>query len=176
MSESVNSISRRGALTLAACAAAGGIASVQASASQELENSASKSSAGGPEGDLSQADKGPSEALRVHYLEIVTEDVEAVCSLYSEMLGLTFGAADRHLGGARTVQLAGGSLLGVRAPMHAGEKPVVRPYALVKDLAAAIAKAEKAGAEIAVPSMAIPNHGTCAIYFLGGIEFGLWQV
>lgn len=116
------------------------------------------------------------EAMRIHYLEIVTTDVESVCTLYSKMHGVTFGDADQNLGGARTVQLANGGMLGVRAPMHDGEKPVVRPYILVEDIEAAVAEAAKSKCEIAVPPMKIPGHGTCAIVFQSGIEFGLWQV
>lgn len=113
--------------------------------------------------------------MNVHYLEIVTKDVDAVCALHSQVLGLTFSDVDQNLGGARTVRLENGGVLGVRAPMHDGERPVVRPYMLVDDIAAAIATARESGAEIAVPPMVIPGQGSCAIYFLGGIEFGLWQ-
>jgi predicted enzyme related to lactoylglutathione lyase len=60
--------------------------------------------------------------------------------------------------------------------MHDGEKPVVRPYILVDDIEAAVAAAAKSGAEIAVPPMKLPGHGTCAIVYQSGIESGLWQV
>ncbi len=46
--------------------------------------------------------------MRIHYLEIVTTDVETVCTLYSKMHGVTFGDADQNLGGARTARLANG--------------------------------------------------------------------
>ncbi len=114
--------------------------------------------------------------MRVHYLEIVTTDVEATCNLYSQVHGVTFGDADQNLGGARTAQLANGGMMGVRAPMHEGEKPVTRSYILVEDIEAAVATVAKSGAEIAVPPMKIAGHGTCAIFFLGGIEAGLWQI
>jgi len=114
--------------------------------------------------------------MQIHYLEIVTTDVEPICALYSNIHGVTFGDADQTLGGARTARLANGGMLGVRAPMHDGEKPVVRPYILVEDIEAAVAAAAKSGAEIAVPPMRIPSHGTCAIVFQSGIESGLWQV
>jgi predicted enzyme related to lactoylglutathione lyase len=116
------------------------------------------------------------EAMKIQYLEIVTRDVETVCSLYSKMHGVPFGDADQNLGGARTARLADGSALGIRAPMHDGEKPVVRPYILVEDIEAAVAAAADAGARIAVPPMEIPGHGTCAIVIQGGIESGLWQL
>ncbi len=114
--------------------------------------------------------------MRVHYLEIVTTDVVAACELYSGIHGVTFGDADQNLGGARTAQLADGGMLGIRAPMHEGERSVTRAYLLVDNIEAAVAAAEKSGAKIAVPPMEIPGHGTCAIYFQDGIEAGLWQL
>lgn len=114
--------------------------------------------------------------MRVQYLEIVTKDVEATCQLYSGLHGVTFGDAEQSLGGARTAQLEGGGMLGVRAPMHDGENSVTRAYILVEDIEAAVAAATDAGAEIAVPPMELPGHGTCAIYVQGGIEWGLWQL
>jgi predicted enzyme related to lactoylglutathione lyase len=51
----------------------------------------------------------------------------------------------------------------------------VRPYWLVEDIEAAVAAAEEAGAQIALPPMELPGHGRCAIYFAGGVEHGLWQ-
>lgn len=122
-----------------------------------------------------QTDRDHAEPMKIYYLEIVTKDVEAVCTLYSTTHGLTFGAADTNLGGARTTRLAHGELLGVRAPLHEGERPVVRPYGLVENLDTAVAAAARAGAEVIVPPMKIPGHGTCAIVYLGGIESGLWQ-
>jgi predicted enzyme related to lactoylglutathione lyase len=114
--------------------------------------------------------------MQIHYLEIVTTDVETICDLYSRIHGVTFGDANQNLGGARTARLASGGLLGVRAPLNDGERPVVRPYILVKDIEAAVAAAAKAGAEIIVPPMKIPGHGTCAIFYQGKIESGLFQV
>ena len=114
--------------------------------------------------------------MQIYYLEIVTTDVDASCSLYSAIQGVTFGNADPSLGGARTTRIPDGGMIGIRAPMHDGEKSVTRPYILVKDIEAAVAAAADAGAEIAVPPMEIPGHGKCAIYFHGGIEAGLWQL
>jgi predicted enzyme related to lactoylglutathione lyase len=53
---------------------------------------------------------------------------------------------------------------------------VTRPYILVDDIEAALAAAGRAGAEITVPPMSIPGHGTCAIIYQSGIESGLWQL
>ena len=114
--------------------------------------------------------------MRVQYLEVVTRDVDATCELYSAIHGVTFGDADQSLGGARSAQMTEGGMMGIRAPMHDGEKSVTRAYMLVEDIEAAVAAAAKSGAEIAVPPMKIPGHGTCAIYIQGGIEAGLWQL
>ena len=57
-------------------------------------------------------------AMHIHYLEIVTKDVDAVCATYERLHGVTFGAADAGLGGARTAPLPDGGMLGVRAPME----------------------------------------------------------
>lgn len=114
--------------------------------------------------------------MQIHYVEVVAADVEAACELHSRVHGLSFADADPNLGGARTAPLATGGMIGIRAPMHDGEQPVTRAYALVDDIEAAVAAAAEAGAEIAVPAMELPGHGTCAIYFQGGIEAGLWQL
>ena len=114
--------------------------------------------------------------MKIQYLEFVTPDVDAVCATYSQVHGVTFGDSDPNLGGARTAKLADGGMLGVRAPMRATEKPVVRPYMLVDDIEAAIAAAGKSGAEIAIPPMEIKGHGKFAIFIQNGIESGLWQL
>ena len=114
--------------------------------------------------------------MKIQYLEVVTEEVDAVCAAYAAANQVTFGAPDPGLGNARTASLAGGGRVGVRAPMRASEKPVVRPYWLVDDISAAVAAAVHAGGEIAVPPMEIPGHGRFAIYLQGGNEHGLWQL
>lgn len=113
--------------------------------------------------------------MQIHYLEIVTEEVDAVCAAYAAANGAQFGEADAGLGGARTAPLPGGGSVGVRAPMHETEDPVVRPYWLVDDIHAAVAAAMEAGAEVAHPPLEIPGHGTFAIYIQGNIHHGLWQ-
>jgi predicted enzyme related to lactoylglutathione lyase len=127
-----------------------------------------------PAADANEPEK--EKTVHVHYLEIVTPDVDATCSALAKLHGVTFAKPAPELGNARTAKLRDGGLLGVRAPMHAAEEPVVRPYVLVDDLDAAVAKARADGAEIAVPSMEIAGRGKCAIYFLGGIQHGLWEL
>ncbi len=114
--------------------------------------------------------------MQIHYLEIVTADVDAVCSAYAAAHGATFGEPDAGLGGARTAPLPGAGIVGVRAPMHDAEPPVVRPYWLVDNIEAAVAAAVEAGGEVAHPPMEIEGHGTFAIYILGGVHHGLWQL
>lgn len=114
--------------------------------------------------------------MKLQYLEIVTPDVNKICDMYAKAHGLTFRDCDPHLGNARTARIPGGGMLGVRAPLSDREAPIVRPYLLVDDLAAAVEAAAAAGAIVALPSMELPGHGKCAIVNLGGIEHGLWQV
>lgn len=114
--------------------------------------------------------------MRVQYLEIVTPDMQATCGALETLHGVRFSTPEAGLGNARTATLAGGGRIGVRAPMHAAEEPVVRPYLLVKDIEAAVEAARAAGAEIAHPPLEIPGHGTFAIYIQGGIQHGLWQL
>ena len=114
--------------------------------------------------------------MQIQYLEIVTKDVEAVCAAYAQLYKVTFGKADASLGGARTAALPDGGMLGVRAPLRETEDPVVRPYLLVDDIESSVKAAAASGAKIAHPPLKIPGHGTFAIFILGGIQHGLWQV
>lgn len=114
-------------------------------------------------------------AMNIHYLEIVTPDVDATCKSLEQIHGVQFSDPDAALGNARTAPLQGGGHIGVRAPLRADEQPVVRPYILVDDLEAAVEKAKAGGGEMAIESMELPGHGTIAIYVQGGIDHGLWQ-
>lgn len=113
--------------------------------------------------------------MQVQYLEIVTPEVDSTCAAYARLHGVTFGDPVAELGNARTAALAGGGMIGVRAPMADHEEPVVRPYVLVDDVEAAARAAAEAGGEIAHPPMEIPGHCKFAIYIQGGIHHGLWQ-
>ena len=112
---------------------------------------------------------------RVHYLEIVTPDVEAGCQLYGAAYGWSFQQRP-ELGNAFVAEMPGGGLCGIRAPMHEQESPIVRPYIRVPDLTAAVKEATESGAEILLESMEIPGHGTIAIFSQGGVQHGVWQV
>ncbi len=123
----------------------------------------------------SDTPEGGQTAMQIHYLEIVTKEVDAVCLAYAAANGVQFSEPDAGLGNARTAPMRGGGLVGVRAPLRETEEPVVRPYWLVDDIEAAVAAAVKAGGVLALPPMKIPGHGTCAIYIQGGIDHGFWQ-
>jgi predicted enzyme related to lactoylglutathione lyase len=114
--------------------------------------------------------------MKVHYLEIVTSDVDAVCAAYEAAHDIKFGSADPLLGGARTTRLPDGGAIGVRGPLRNTEKPVVRPYWLVDDIKATLDAAAKQGAFVAHSALEIPGKGTFAIYIQGGVEHGLWQL
>lgn len=114
--------------------------------------------------------------MKIYYLEIVTNDVDAVCAAYAFAHNVQFGEPDAGLGNARTAALASGGFVGVRAPLRATEAPVVRPYWLVDDIQVAVAAIVQAGGVVAVPPMEIPGHGTFAIYLQGGNDHGLWQL
>ncbi len=114
--------------------------------------------------------------MKIHYLEIVASDAQAVCAAYEAAQGIKFGSADPMLGGARTAALPDGSSVGVRGPLRDTERPVVRPYWLVDDIEAALEAATKQGAFVAHPPMEIPGKGTFAIFIQGDVDHGLWQL
>ncbi|MFK7864017.1 MAG: VOC family protein [Pseudohongiellaceae bacterium] len=113
--------------------------------------------------------------MQIYYLEVVTPDVDATCQTYSAAHAISFCEGVPELGNAKTAALAGGGMIGVRAPMHESEEPVVRPYYLVADIEAAVKRAVEAGAELAHPPLELPGLGKFAIYIQGGNHHGLWQ-
>ena len=132
-----------------------------------------------PEEDQGASDKQKTpdtKAMKIHYLEIVTPDMDAAVALYSKLHSVEFSDPNPSFGGARTAELDGGGLLGIRAPMRDTETPVVRPYYLVDNIEEAVAAASETGAEIAMGATEIPGSGKFAIFIQGGIETGLWQV
>lgn len=116
------------------------------------------------------------DAISVQYLEIVTTEVEATCTALAAQHGVSFSAPEAMLGNARIAKLDGGGRIGVRAPMRDDEASVVRPYLGVADIEAASKTAEVSGAEFAMRATEIPGQGKFAIYFLGGIQHGLWEL
>lgn len=119
--------------------------------------------------------KDTKDQIRIHYLEIVTPDIDTTCNLLAKANGVSFGKPVAEFGNARTAKLNDGGRIGVRGPMGA-EKPVVRSYVLVDDIHAAVRAAEDSGASILMHPTEIPGQGTFAIYLLGNIEHGLWKL
>ena len=113
--------------------------------------------------------------MQVHYLEIVTPNPDAICGKLAAQHGVTFADPEAMLGGSRVAELSNGGRIGVRAPIGP-EQPAMRPYLLVADIEAASKAAEAAGAEFAMHATEIPGQGFFAIYFLDGLEYGLWQL
>ena len=113
--------------------------------------------------------------MQVQYLEIVTPDVDATCSALEKLHGVPFSEPDLALGNARTATLNSGGRIGVRAPMRADEEPVVRPYLLVDDVEAAVEAAASGRRRDRHAGHRDPRGGKFAIYFQGGIQYGLMK-
>jgi hypothetical protein len=113
--------------------------------------------------------------MAIHYLEIVSNDVDSLTGLYQRMHGLSFGPPDPDLGQARVATQADGALVGIRKPLAAHEQPIMRTYFVVEDIQQAVKKAEESGATIAYPPTRQGNQGTFAILVQGNVEHGLWQ-
>jgi len=112
----------------------------------------------------------------VYYLEIVTSDVESSRQLYETTYGLSFDGPIPELGNAFVAVLPDGSRCGIRAPMADHESPIVRTYLRVPDIRAAVDDVLRLGGELALEPTELPGHGKIAIYLLGGVQQGLWQV
>ena len=124
--------------------------------------------------DSSKKVEGDSK-VSIHYLEIVTNDVDALCATYEQVHGLEFGSKDPDLGQARAAVQPDGSLLGIREPLAEHEQPTMRTYLEVDDIEKAVKEAEKAGAMIAYPPTKQGKRGTWAIFIQGDVQHGLWQ-
>lgn len=116
-----------------------------------------------------------SASMSIHYLEIVSDDVDTLAALYERMHGLSFGPPDPDLGQARVATRPDGTLVGIRKPLAAHEQPIMRTYISVEDIQQAVEKAESSGATIAYPPTRQGERGTFAILFQGGVQHGLWQ-
>ena len=113
--------------------------------------------------------------MAVHYLEIVSNDVDTLTGLYQRMHGLSFGPPDPDLGQARVATRVDGTLVGIRKPLAAHEQPVMRSYLAVEDIQQAVKKAEEHGATVAYPPTRQGQRGTFAIVIQGDVQHGLWQ-
>ena len=59
----------------------------------------------------------------IHYLEIVTPDVDAACRFYSSAYGWVFEPSGPELGFSFVAELTGGSRCGIRGPLSPEEMP-----------------------------------------------------
>lgn len=113
--------------------------------------------------------------MSIHYLEIVSDNVDALTALFRDLHGLSFGPPDPDLGQARVATRESGTLVGIRTPLADHETPIMRTYVEVDDIHEAVRKAEEAGAVTAYPPTLQGQRGTFAIVFHGGVQLGLWQ-
>ena len=113
--------------------------------------------------------------MAVHYVEIVSNDVDTLIGLYQRMHGLSFGPPDPDLGQARVATHVDGTLVGIRQPLAAHEQPLMRTYLAVDDIHHAVQQAEDAGATMAYGPTRQGQRGTFAIVLQGNVEHGLWQ-
>jgi predicted enzyme related to lactoylglutathione lyase len=113
--------------------------------------------------------------MAVHYLEIVSNDVDTLIGLYQRMHGLSFEPTDPDMGQARVATGPDGTLVGIRKPLAAHEQPIMRTYLAVEDIQQAIKKAEEHGATVAYPPTRQRQRGFFAIVIQGEVQHGLWQ-
>jgi len=114
--------------------------------------------------------------MNIHFLEIVTCDVEKHMKILSASQSLSFTGPVAEFGNAMVAEAPGGGRISVRAPMHEQEDSAIRPYMLTDDIEAAVKAAEDAGAMIAMAPTPVPGQGSFAIYFIDEAQHGLWQV
>lgn len=112
----------------------------------------------------------------VCYVEMVSADVDAARRLCEKAYGWRFGEPDEALGGAYVATLPSGARFAIRTPMHEMETPLVRTYVRVADVDAAVRDAEALGAEVVLPPVALPENGRIAIFVVGEVEQGVWQL
>jgi len=113
--------------------------------------------------------------MNVHYLEIVSDDLDTLVALYQQMYGLSFGPPDPDLGQARVATRPDGTLVGIRKPLAAHEQPIMRSYLAVEDIERAAKDAADCGAMVAYGPTTQGQRGTFAIVIQGGVQHGLWQ-
>src|SRR5947199_1024585 len=111
--------------------------------------------------------------MAVHYLEIVTDEVDTLVGLYQQVYGMSFGPPDPDLGQARVATQPDGTLVGIRKPLVAHEQPIMRTYLAVEDIQRAVKKAEEYGATLAYAPTQLGQRGTFAIVIQGDVQHGL---
>jgi uncharacterized protein len=113
--------------------------------------------------------------MTVHYVEIVSNEADALTGLYEALHGLAFSPPDPDLGHARVATRADGTLVAIRKPLATHEQPLIRTYFAVENIQQAVKTASAKGATIAYPPTRQGKWGTFAIVIHGGVEHGLWH-
>jgi len=113
--------------------------------------------------------------LTIHYVEIVSDDVDSLTSLYQRTYDLSFGPPEADMGQARVATRPDGTVVGIRAPLAAHEEPIIRTYFEVDDIQKAVQEAEDSGAMVAYPPTEQGAWGTFSIVIHGDLQHGLWQ-
>lgn len=112
----------------------------------------------------------------VCYVEMVAADVEATVRFCEDVFGWAFRPADADLGGSRVATLPSGTRCAVRGPLNDEEEPLTRAYVRVANAESAVARAQRHGATLALPPTQLGPHGTIAIWFVQGVQQGVWQL
>ncbi len=97
--------------------------------------------------------------MAVHYLEIVSDDVDMLVGLYQHAHDLSFGPPDPDLGQARVATQSDGTLVGIRKRLAAHEQPIMRAYLEVKDIQQATKKPRSPARRLPIPQ---PGRATTA--------------
>ncbi len=113
--------------------------------------------------------------MNIHYLEIVTDEVDSLVSMYEQLYSVSFGEKVPEMGQARVAKLSNGNLIGIRAPLAEHESAIVRTYASTDDIEAMVKKAEACGGVVAYPPTRQGEWGRFAIVIHGGVQHGFWQ-
>ena len=111
----------------------------------------------------------------VHYLEVVSDDIDRLTALYQRTYGLSFGPPEADMGQARVATRPDGTVVGIREPLAAHEVPIIRVYLEVEDIRQAVQEAEDSGATVAYPPTEQGSWGTFSIVIQGDLQHGLWQ-
>lgn len=108
----------------------------------------------------------------ISHVEYVSEDAAATTKFFETLFGWTLEAMpDGYAFGAPP----GGATVGLRGP-QSGESPASISYVQVKNVKAALASAEKAGAKVVVHKTEIPNFGHFGIIIApGSVALGLFE-
>lgn len=112
------------------------------------------------------------------WIDVMAPDPEAARTFYHAVFGWDYDVAGPEYGGYATARAGQRMTAGV-APQMPGTPPMPAAWMLYfasNDAAADVARAEKLGASVMAPAMAVGEFGSMAICAdPGGASFGFWQ-